>query len=550
MPSDLTVFQIAIACSFAYLLSQFIRKFTKSPLRNLPGPASKSFLRGSFEQLFDRHGWDFQDELGEKYGPVVKITGLLGKEYLFIFDPKALHQVVVKDQDIYQLSRWSTASFQYMIGPGLLTTYRDQHRRQRKLLNPAFSIKHMRHITPIFYHVTRKLRDAVFHQVKSGPQDIDMLRWLNRGALELIGQGALGYSFDSLVEDQPPNDFAVALKNVIPTLFSLSTLRLLSEYIKYLGSPTFRRKLIDVAPIPALHTLKKYIDIIDTRSWEIYNSKKAAFEAGEDVTADQVADGKDVMSILLKEKMKASGEDKLTDEELIANMSILVVAGTDTTTAAMTHILQLLAENPHIQDQLRQEIHENMTNDDIPYDTLIDLPLLDAVCRETLRLYPPVSFVFRETFEDSVIPLSRPATGVNGKLIFEIPVTKGTGIIVGIRASNRNKEIWGEDAHEWKPERWLSPLPATVTDARIPGVYSNLMTFFGGGRSCIGFKFSQLEMKVVLSMLLHSFRFSLPNNSEDIVWNLANIKYPTIGKDSNTPSFPMKVERVNGDSEL
>jgi len=480
----------------------------------------------------------------------VKITGLFGKEYLYIFDPKALYQVVVKDQDIYQLSEWSAASIRYMLGPGLLATYRDQHRRQRKLLNPAFSIKHMRHITPIFFRVIRKMRDAVSFQVKDGPRDIDMLRWMNRGALELIGQGALGYSFDSLIGEKPPNDFAVALKNVVPTLFSLYTLRLLSGYIKYLGSRSFRRMLVDVAPIPALHTLKKYVDIIDTRSWEIFNSKKAAFEAGENVAVDQVADGKDVMNILLKEKMKASDEDKLTDEELIANMSILVIAGTDTTTTAMTHILQLLAENPHLQDQVRQEIHENMTDDEIPYDVLVDLPLLDAVCRETLRLYPPVSFVFRETFEDSVLSLSRPVTGVNGRLIHEIPVTKGTGIIIGIRASNRNKEIWGEDAHEWKPERWLSPLPDTVTDAGIPGVYSNLMTFLGGGRSCIGFKFSQLEMKVVLSVLLHTFKFSPSDNNEDVVWNLANVKYPTVGKDNNIPSFPIKVERVKRSSEL
>ncbi|KAH9950796.1 hypothetical protein B0H21DRAFT_681895, partial [Amylocystis lapponica] len=46
---------------------------------------------------------------------------------------------------------------------------------------------------------------------------------------------------------------------------------------------------------------------------------------------------------------------------------------------------------------------------------------------------------------------------------------------------------------EWKPERWLSPLPSTVTEARVPGVYSNLVTFLGGGRGCIGFKFSEVE---------------------------------------------------------
>ena len=60
----------------------------------------------------------------------------------------------------------------------------------------------------------------------------------------------------------------------------------------------------------------------------------------------------------------------------------------------------------------------------------------------------------------------------------EIPIAKGTTIYIGIRASNLDKRTWGEDALEWKPERWLNPLPDTLKDARIPGVYSNLYVFF------------------------------------------------------------------------
>ena len=59
-------------------------------------------------------------------------------------------------------------------------------------------------------------------------------------------------------------------------------------------------------------------------------------------------------------------------------------------------------------------------------------------------------------------------------MITEIPIPKDTSIIIGVRACNRNKALWGEDALEFKPERWLSPLPDTVTNAHIPGVYSNL----------------------------------------------------------------------------
>ena len=72
------------------------------------------------------------------------------------------------------------------------------------------------------------------------------------------------------------------------------------------------------------------------------------------------------------------------------------------------------------------------------------------------------------------MPLSNPIRGVDGTMIHEIFVPKDTAVVIGILSSNRSKAIWGEDAEEWKPERWLSKLPEAVLDAKIPGVYSNL----------------------------------------------------------------------------
>ena len=73
-----------------------------------------------------------------------------------------------------------------------------------------------------------------------------------------------------------------------------------------------------------------------------------------------------------------------------------------------------------------------------------------------------------------VLPLSEPIRGLDGTLMSEIPVPKGTYVLVGIRACNRSKALWGDDALEWKPERWLAPLPEAVGKAHVPGVYSNL----------------------------------------------------------------------------
>ena len=73
-----------------------------------------------------------------------------------------------------------------------------------------------------------------------------------------------------------------------------------------------------------------------------------------------------------------------------------------------------------------------------------------------------------------MIPLSEPVRCTDGTVISEVPVPKGTMIFLNIRGCNTNKALWGDDACEWNPERWLRPLPKAVEDARIPGIYANL----------------------------------------------------------------------------
>ncbi len=76
--------------------------------------------------------------------------------------------------------------------------------------------------------------------------------------------------------------------------------------------------------------------------------------------------------------------------------------------------------------------------------------------------------------KDTILPLSQPVRAVDGTMMAEIPVAKGTVVLSNITACNRNKAAWGEDALEWKPERWLEPLPQSVEEAHIPGIYANL----------------------------------------------------------------------------
>ncbi|KZV63343.1 cytochrome P450 [Peniophora sp. CONT] len=208
----------------------------------------------------------------------------------------------------------------------------------------------------------------------------------------------------------------------------------------------------------------------------------------------------------------------------------------------LSRILYLLGLHPDAQIKLREELIEAGAPDNLDYDLLDRLPYLEAVCRETLRLHAPVRFLQRVARQDHVLPLQEPILDVNGKILSEVFVPKGTAIYCNIIAVNTDPAIWGPDAKEWKPERWLNPLPESVTSAHIPGIYTNTLTFAGGSRSCIGFKFSQLEMKVMLSQFLPAFRFE-PSEKHEIIWRFGGIVTPATkaGSQGAKSELPLRI---------
>ena len=85
------------------------------------------------------------------------------------------------------------------------------------------------------------------------------------------------------------------------------------------------------------------------------------------------------------------------------------------------------------------------------------------------------SLLVSSTTMDVVLPLMWPIKSADGKSeIHEIPLRKNTDVVISIHNANRCKAVWGEDAYEWKPERWLGKSPDEVANVRYPGVYSSM----------------------------------------------------------------------------
>lgn len=151
---------------------------------------------------------------------------------------------------------------------------------------------------------------------------------------------------------------------------------------------------------------------------------------------------------------------------MLHNINTFMFAGTDTTSLALTWTLYLLALYPDMQDRLRAELLsvapsapvDCLTADEVQslYASIAELPFLENVIRETLRLIPPVHSSIREAMKDDVVPVSTPLKrkAADGTAVEEdvkqIFVPKGTFIHVPIEGFNLDKELWGENA--WRFE--------------------------------------------------------------------------------------------------
>ncbi|KAI9465871.1 cytochrome P450 [Lactarius psammicola] len=519
------------------ILVELLFASVRSPLSNLPGPPS-SWLKGHMGQLFHPQGWDFHFKTVAAFGTAVRLRGFLGEDVLYLTDPLGLRTILTKEHgDIYDEPPMIIERNKLLWGPGLLSSVGMAHKKQRRVLNAVFSAQRMRMVMPIFWDVTRRLEETMAKLLHGGCAEIDMLIWMSRVSLESIGQAGIGIPFDTLAETSPPSEYMLASKQLIPLSFPLQGFMRLIPSIVKIGTPGFRGFLAKIAPHPNIRKLREIIYFLYDTNKSIYQKRVRDITQAEKIDAENT--GGDIVSVLIRQNRGACSVDKLSDDELISQMGTLIFAGHDTTSVALCRILHVLSLNLERQERLRLELMDaRVQRRDISYDELMTLPYLDAVCKETMRLYSPVTQLHRVPRRDSSIPLARPVLGIDGESIDHIYVRAGTLVVVGAAAVNRDPAIWGADADQWVPERWLGPLPETVAGAYLPGVYSHMMTFMGGGRSCIGFKFAEAEIKAVLYVLLSRMKFE-PSETP-IVWNMYNFATPT-AQGSNKPALPLKV---------
>ncbi|KDR81977.1 hypothetical protein GALMADRAFT_240373 [Galerina marginata CBS 339.88] len=489
-----------------YKLCLFIYGELTSPLLDLPGPPSKSLIFGNFKDVTQGDSSEVLEKWIEEYGSTIKYKGFLGKTLLYTADLKAINHILMNSND-YTKPEVNIYIIKRVLGDGIILAEGEAHRKQRKVLNPAFGPQQMRDINKVFVEKSLELRDMWTREIQKQQLDgaamVDSLSWFSRLALDVIGIAGFNYNFDSLSDDPEKDEFGRAFSVTSKMGRNMNVMAIL----KYL--------IPAISFLPGGHDPEeeKAADTVDRIGAQLLNERKAAAETqGKD---NKSWESRDILSLLVRANSMPDlpENQRLSDRDVLGQIPTFMSAGHETTSISSTWAFYALSQNKDAQTKLREELM-TISTDNPTMDELNSLPYLDTVVRESLRLYAPVPETSRVAAKDDFLPLSKPFIDRHGKLHHELRMKKGQSVAIPIIPINRAKALWGEDAKEFKPERWEN-LPEEVS--AIPGVWGNMMTFIGGPRACIGYRFSIVEMKAILFTLIRAFEFDLAVPANDII---------------------------------
>ncbi len=401
-------------------------------------------------------------ELFRQYGPVVSLAEGGGTRLLspyptcpgtvFTYGAEITRQIAAQDEAFHKMPL-SLALFPLgevsarraplkRFGYGLFGVNEEEHRRQRRLLMPAFHKQQIR-----LYHDTMlRITQTTLDHWRTG-QTILVNREMQNLTMDIVT--ALLFGEENSVKDT----------GVGPAL---------QEAIALVSDAKTQMFPIDLPGIP-YHRLLNAVNRVEDTIRQIITRKRA-----------QGAQGNDLLSVLIRARNAENGS-ALTEEELISHAGVLFAAGHETSANALSWMLFLLSQHPQVAADLQDELRSQLNGAEPTVDQMEHLPFLDAVVKESLRLFPPAPFNGRILSRDTQVG--------------EYTLPAGTEILHSIYWTQRMPELF-EQPNCFDPYRWQ----------RInPSVYE-YSPFSAGPRMCIGAGFATQEIKLVLSVLLQRFR--------------------------------------------
>ncbi|KAE9395104.1 cytochrome P450 [Gymnopus androsaceus JB14] len=511
----------------------------------LRGPPNPSFLFGNLKET-----WfsttpigepNLQEKWHERYGHTISTRSGFGAQRIVTTDAKAI-QHIMRNEHIYGKPQGNLRILKLILGEGsgsgIFVAEGEKHKLQRKVMNPAFAANQIRELTGTFFEKSFELRDIWAAKITSasGVGEIDSVDWLSKTTLDVIGLTGFNYHFNALNDTGKVNE----LNKAFSAIFGSSDMTSVWIPLQAQLPKAIKPLLMAFARTSgAMAAMKSSAEIMQRTGKELLAESKA-YLAGTGEKNDNWG-ARDLLSLLLKSNMSTDipEDERMSDADVIAQVPTFLIAGHETTSVSTTWALFSLSRHQEIQTKLREELL-SVPTEKPSMDVLNELPYLDAFVRETLRLYTPLTNVARIALQDDIIPLAHPITDSDGVVHDSLPVRKDQPLIIAVLGVNTDKTLWGSDAYEFRPDRWLK-IPDDVHT--IPGVWSNLMTFWGGSRACIGWRFSIIEMKALLFTLVRSFEFELAVPVEEIILHrVASMQRPSLSSDDSRAKLPLLIK--------
>ncbi|XP_045539865.1 cytochrome P450 4C1-like [Papilio machaon] len=354
------------------------------------------------------------------------------------------------------------------VGEGLITGTLSIWKNHRKLLNPAFSQLVVDGFQGVFNSQARRLVKDMAAEVGKGP--FDHWTYTRRNALETICLTALGVEFseNSVLNSQ--------YEHAVEQMFNVMVERFQKFWLHndFMYNWSNLKKKQERC-LKILHNMSN--TVLKTRKAAYLNNQKNGLEASTDTKFKAFLD-------LLLELSKEKGA--FNDLEIREQVDTMIAAGHETSANVLMFTLVMIGSYPKVQKRIFEELHNIFGNDDrdVTKQDLSQLVYLEAVLKETMRVYP-------------IVPVTMRWLDRNVKLK-NYTLTAGRTCFTLVYGVHRHA-MWGPDAEEFKPERWLDP-------AALPQCPNAFLAFNIGRRICIGKTYAYSSMKTTLAHLLRHYR--------------------------------------------
>uniref|UniRef100_A0A182PZ12 Uncharacterized protein n=1 Tax=Anopheles epiroticus TaxID=199890 RepID=A0A182PZ12_9DIPT len=416
----------------------------------------------------------------QQYGKCFRVW--LGTQMLIVItEPKDIEVLLSSNKYIDKSIEYDF--IRPWLGEGLLTSTGRKWHTHRKVITPTFHFKILEQFVEIFDQQSNTFVQVLAAHAKSG-DTFDIFRPVTLCALDVICETAMGTKVNAQLNAE--SEYVQAVKD-ITNLVQIRLFNFLIRYEIFYRFSDNRRK-----QLRALKVLHGYTDsVIKSRREELNRAAESGNNNELDVNENDLGIKKKMAFLDMLLQSKIDGQP-LTDLEIREEVDTFMFEGHDTTTSAISFLLQNLAKYPDIQQKVFEEVR-NVVGDDgtrpVTIAMLNDMHYLDLVIKETLRLYPSVPMFGRKMMEDAEI---------NGKVF-----PAGSNTIILPFFLGRNPEFF-PNPEKFDPERFNVETSAEKTN---PYQY---VPFSAGPRNCIGQKFAVAEIKSLVSKLVRHYEILPP----------------------------------------